>query len=117
SACTYSIPDQSAVNFLQAISGRCFFSLVWALGTAGPAVSWLFGGYLVITGGASLGTVVTFATLLLPRLYGPVGSLANLQVNVVGSLALVQRVFEYLGLQLGVEVKPDAGELDRALAA
>jgi len=105
------------LNIRQAMIGRWFFMLMGVLGTAGPAVLWLFGGYLVITGGASLGTVVTFATLLLARLYGPVGSLANLQVNVVGSLALFQRLFEYLDLKLEIEEKPDARELDRALGA
>jgi len=77
-------------------------------------VLWLFGGYLVVTGQESLGTVVTFATVLLGRLYGPVGSLANLQVNVVGSLALFQRIFEYMDLPVVIDQKPEAVHLDQA---
>ena len=92
--------------------GRWFFMLMGVLGTAGPAVLWLYGGYLVVTGQlASVGTVVTFATVLLAKLYGPVGSIANLQVNVVGSLALFQRLFEYLDLPLEIEDRPGAREL------
>src|ERR1700737_3285659 len=74
----------------------------------------LIGGYLVVTGQESLGTVVTFATVLLGRLYGPVGSLANLQVNVIGSLALFQRIFEYMDLPVVIDQKPDGVHLDQA---
>jgi ATP-binding cassette subfamily B protein len=94
--------------------GRWFFMLMGVLGTAGPAVLWLFGGYLVVTGQESLGTVVTFATVLLARLYGPVGSLANMQVNVVGSLALFQRIFEYMDLPVTIDENPQALHLDEA---
>jgi ATP-binding cassette subfamily B protein len=94
--------------------GRWFFMLMGVLGTAGPAVLWLFGGYLVVTGQESLGTVVTFATVLLARLYGPVGSLANMQVNVVGSLALFQRIFEYMDLPVVIDQKADGVHLDQA---
>ena len=101
------------LNIRQSMIGRWFFMLMGVLGTAGPAVLWLFGGYLVVTGQESLGTVVTFATVLLGRLYGPVGSLANLQVNVVGSLALFQRIFEYMDLPVVIDEKPQAVPLEQ----
>jgi ATP-binding cassette subfamily B protein len=102
------------LNIRQSMIGRWFFMLMGVLGTAGPAVLWLFGGYLVVTGQESLGTVVTFATVLLGRLYGPVGSLANLQVNVVGSLALFQRIFEYMDLPVVIDQTADGVHLDQA---
>src|SRR5207302_7357210 len=102
------------LNIRQSMIGRWFFMLMGVLGTAGPAVLWLFGGYLVVTGQESLGTVVTFATVLLGRLYGPVGSLANLQVNVVGSLALFQRIFEYMDLPVEIDQKANALQLGQA---
>jgi ATP-binding cassette subfamily B protein len=43
-----------------------------------------------------------------------VGSLANLQVNVVGSLALFQRIFEYMDLPVVIDQKADAAHLDQA---
>jgi len=102
------------LNLRQAMIGRWFFMLMGVLGTAGPAVLWLYGGYLVLSGSASLGTVVTFATVLLGRLYGPVGSLANLQVNVVGSMALFQRLFEYLDMPIEILDSPGAIHLASA---
>jgi ATP-binding cassette subfamily B protein len=106
--------DLRDLNVRQAMIGRWFFMLMGVLGTAGPAVLWLFGGYLVLTGQASVGVVVTFATVLLGRLYGPVASLANLQVNVIGSLALFQRLFEYLDLPVEIEDRPGATVLQQA---
>ena len=106
-----------ALNIRQSMIGRWFFMLMSILGTAGPAVLWLFGGYLVVSGQESLGTVVTFATVLLARLYGPVGSLANMQVNVVGSLALFQRIFEYMDLPVEIDQKPGAITLAQARGA
>ena len=103
-----------ALNIRQSMIGRWFFMLMSVLGTAGPAVLWLFGGYLVVTGQETLGTVVTFATVLLSRLYGPVGQLANMQVNVVGSLALFQRIFEYMDLPVEIDQKPNAIVLPQA---
>jgi len=102
------------LNIRQSMIGRWFFMLMGVLGTAGPAVLWLFGGYLVVTGQESLGTVVTFATVLLARLYGPVGSLANMQVYVVGSLALFQRIFEYMDLPVDIDEKAAAARLAAA---
>src|SRR5207253_2653850 len=106
-----------ALNIRQSMIGRWFFMLMGVLGTAGPAVLWLFGGYLVVTGQESLGTVVTFATVLLARLYGPVGSLANMQVNVIGSLALFQRIFEYMDLPVEIDEKSDGVRLGQASGA
>src|SRR5207244_13085319 len=106
--------DLRLLNIRQSTIGLWFVMLMCVLGTAGPAVLWLFGGYLVVAGQESLGTVVTFATVLLGRLYGPVGSLANLQVNVVGSLALFQRIFEYMDLPVVIDQKAEAIHLDQA---
>src|SRR2546423_4742786 len=106
--------DLRVLNIRQSMNGRWVFMLMGVRGTAGPAVLWLFGGYLVVTGQESLGTVVTFATVLLARLYGPVGSLANMQVNVVGSLALFQRIFEYMDLPVTIGQKPRALHLEQA---
>jgi len=96
------------LNIRQGMIGRWFFMLMNVLGTAGPAVLWLYGGYLVLSGSESVGIVVTFATVLLGRLYGPVGSLANLHVNVIGSLAIFQRLFEYLDMAVEITDKPGA---------
>jgi ATP-binding cassette subfamily B protein len=99
------------INIRTMLIGRWFFAMMGFLTTGGPAVLWLIGGYLVVTGQASLGTVVTFATVLLARLYGPVSQVASLHVNVIGSLALFQRIFEYLDLEIRVADRPGAAPL------
>jgi len=55
--------------------------------------------------------------VLLGRLYGPVSSLASLHVNVIGSLAVFQRIFEYLDLPVEIADLPDAVELGEAEGA
>ncbi len=99
------------INIRTMLIGRWFYAMMGFLATGGPAVLWLVGGYLVVTRQASLGTVVTFATVLLARLYGPVSQVASLHVNVIGSLALFQRIFEYLDLEVRVADRPGAAPL------
>lgn len=92
----------------QALIGRGFFvvvGLVAAIGTA--AVYWL-GGYLVITTDTfQIGDIVAFA-LYLPRLYGPLASLANSRVELATSLVSFERVFEVLDLPIEIKDSPDA---------
>jgi ATP-binding cassette subfamily B protein len=108
---TRMLDEFRRLNIRTAMIGRWFFMMMRLLGSGGPAVLWLFGGYLVVTNRATVGTVVTFSTMLLARLYGPVSQLASLQVNVVGSLALFQRIFEYTDLPVEIADKPGAKAL------
>jgi ATP-binding cassette subfamily B protein len=94
-----------------AMIGRWFFMLLQLLGSGGPAILFLVGGWLVVNSQASVGTVITFATVLLARLYGPVSQLASTHVNVIGSLALFQRLFEYMDMPIEVEERPEAVSL------
>jgi len=98
----------------QNLIGRWFSMVMGVLATAGPGLFWLFGGYLVIHGGASVGTVVTFVAVLTPRLAGAVGNLGNLQVNVTGSLALFERIFTEIDRVPSVTEAPDAVALSDA---
>ena len=82
--------------------------LLTGLTAAGPAIVWLFGGYQVIHSTTSLGTVVTLSTVLTMRLYGSVANLGNLNVNVLGSMALFQRLFVTLDLPHEVADAPGA---------
>ena len=94
----------------RALIGRWFFAalgLVSAIGTA--AVFW-WGGYLVIEGDLSLGTVVMFSALL-SQLYGPLSSMSNARVEFATSLVSFERVFEVLDLDHDIREKPDARDL------
>ncbi len=101
----------------EAMIGRWFGMLMHVLEVAGPGLFWLFGGWLVLTGRASVGTVVTFVAVLTMRLYGAVTSLSTMHVNVIGSLALFQRLFEYLDLQPEIAEASDARSLDDVAGA
>ena len=63
-----------------------------------PLLIYFVGGYFIISGydnGLTVGDI-TVVVALVNRLYNPVRSLLNLQVNFVRSLALFTRIFEYL---------------------
>ena len=79
-------------------------SLAAALGTA--LIYWV-GGRMVLADTLSIGTIVAFAAYL-TRLYGPVQSLSNVQVEFAQSLVSFERVFEYLDLPIGIRDKPSA---------
>jgi ATP-binding cassette subfamily B protein len=79
-----------------------------------PALIYWFGGLSVHHQGgtasyAVVGTLVSFTTLQ-ARLFAPIGSLLSISVDVQSSLALFDRIFEYLDLP--VDIAPGAGRLD-----
>jgi len=93
-----------------AVVGRWFFAalgLVGAIGTA--AVFWL-GGYLVIQGTMSLGTIIMFSTLLV-QLYGPLSAMSNARVEFATALVSFERVFEVLDLRQEIVERPGATDI------
>ena len=93
-----------------ALIGRGFqaaMGVISALGTA--AVFWV-GGWMVIEGHISLGTVVMFSTLL-AQLYAPLTALSNTRVEFATSLVSFERVFQVLDIPLDLPESPDAQEL------
>jgi len=95
----------------QNLIGQWFGMVMSTLQTAGPAIMILFGGWLVITGRATVGTVFVFATVLGQRLAGSVTTLAGMHVNITGSLALFGRLFAYIDRVPEVGDSPGAHEL------
>lgn len=98
------------LNIRRAMVGRWFQMGMGLFGTLGPAIVFWYGGHRVINGDVSIGTVVAMAALL-PRLFGPITSLLNAQVTVLSSLALFERIFDYLDLVPEIQEKPDAKTL------
>jgi len=95
----------------QAMIQRWFGMLGSAFQAFGPALLLLLGGYLVLTGRTTVGTVVSVVTILGGRLAGSIGNLASLHVNVMGSLALFQRIFRCLDLPADVADRDGARAL------
>src|SRR5262249_3942775 len=98
----------------QNLIGQWFGMLMSTLQTAGPALMILFGGWLVVTGRATVGTVFVFATVLGQRLAGSVTTLAGMHVNVTGSLALFGRLFAYIDRGPEISDSPGARALGPA---
>jgi ATP-binding cassette, subfamily B, bacterial len=71
------------------------------------AVIYGVGGSLVISGAFQFGTLVALAQLV-TRVYGPIGGLSNVQVQVMTALVSFDRVFEVLDLEPLIKEKPDA---------
>lgn len=69
------------------------------------------GGLLAISGTLGIGTLVAL-TAYLQRLYGPLTSLSNLQVDVMTTLVSFERVFEVLDLQPTVTDPAEPRRLD-----
>jgi ATP-binding cassette subfamily B protein len=101
----------------RAMVGSRFFAalgLVSAVGTA--TVLWV-GGYLVIQGSMTLGTIVMLSSLVV-QLYGPLSGLSNSRVEFATSLVSFERVFEVLDLKVDipapenpVSIAPARGEV------
>ncbi|HTW09623.1 MAG TPA: ABC transporter ATP-binding protein, partial [Acidimicrobiales bacterium] len=71
-----------------------------------------FGGVMVVHHELTLGTLVAM-TMYLARLYGPLTSLSNVQVDVMTALVSFDRVFEVLDLPPMIADNPGAVELAR----
>jgi ATP-binding cassette, subfamily B, bacterial len=97
--------------------GRRFGTLMSVLQTLGPALLILAGGWLVVRGETTVGTVFVFATVLTQRFGMAAGSLGETQVNLVGSLALFRRIFDVLDRPSEVAERPNARELRDARGA
>src|SRR6266704_1170330 len=101
--------------YLQEVLGISGILLVKAF--VRPALLWLYGGYLVLHGQATVGTIVTFVVVLAGRLSNAVTDLASLHVSVIGSLALFQRLFDILDMPLAVTDAPGARPLSSCRGA
>ena len=103
------------LNIRERMAGRWFFMLLSTLTNIGPMLLYLVGGILIMRYDSSL-TVgdITVLVTLLARMYGPVNSLLNIQVDWIRSMAMFTRIFEYYDMKAEIDDKPDAKELTDA---
>ncbi|MBK7863998.1 MAG: ABC transporter ATP-binding protein [Archangiaceae bacterium] len=81
----------------------------WLTQMATVGIIW-FGGYRLVTGQTSVGTVVAFI-LLLRELYFPISRMSELNAVLQNSLAAIERIFEIFDVEPDVKELPDAREL------
>jgi ATP-binding cassette subfamily B protein len=79
------------------MTGRWMMAAIQTTFAVMPALVYWFAGWTMANGteAISIGTLVAFTTLQ-ARLFFPLGSLLGVQVEVQSSLALFDRIFEYL---------------------
>jgi len=97
------------LNIRERLAGRWFFVALSTFSNIGPMALYLVGGILMMRYDSSL-TVgdITVMVALLGRMYGPVNSLLNIQVDWIRSMALFTRIFEYFDMPVEIENAPNA---------
>jgi ATP-binding cassette subfamily B protein len=104
------------------MAGRWRMASVQIAFSAMPALIYLVAGLAIASGGQTItiGTLVAFTTLQ-TRLFFPVQSLLSVGVDAQSSMALFERVFEYLDYPVDIEerdgaLRPDPAAVRGAVA-
>ena len=95
------------IGVVTALYGSSLFVALTLLASLATAAVYGLGGALVIDDFFKIGTLVALAALI-SRLYGPITSLSNVQVDVMTALVSFDRVFEVLDLKPLIDDAPDA---------
>jgi ATP-binding cassette, subfamily B, bacterial len=98
------------IGVTQAMYGRLLFIALTLVASLATALVYGAGGWFVVSGALDLGALVAMAALL-GRLYGPLTSLSNVQVDIMTALVSFDRVFEVLDLKPLVADRPGAPDL------
>ena len=96
------------------LSGRSFRMIMGIFTQLGPLLIYFAGGYLIIAMGETGLTVGTITAMvaLVNRLYRPVESLLNIQVDFTRSLALFTRIFDYFDREIDIKSPENAKKMD-----
>lgn len=100
----------------RSLTMRGFMVMLGLAAALGPTAVYGYGGLLAMQNQLTIGTIVAFVAYL-PRLYGPVTSLATAHVNVMAAAAVYERLFQVLEAPLAVSDAPEARELGVAQGA
>ena len=97
------------LNIRESMAGRWFRVVLTTFTSIGPMLIYLVGGILMIRYDHSL-TVgdITVLVALLGKMYMPVNSLLNIQVEWIRSMSLFTRIFNYFDIPAEIENAPDA---------
>lgn len=86
-----------------------FFGMIRMITQLAPALIYWLAGWLIFRGDRSItvGLLVAFSALQ-TRMFFPLTGIMGLQVEIMGSLALFDRIFEYMDMPHDVTDAPDA---------
>jgi len=108
--------ELARLQIRQAMVGRWFFMIIGTIFSIMPAFVYWLAGTMAASGNPNAptaGDIVAFTTLQ-SRLFFPMGQLLNVQVEIQGSLALFDRIFEYLDMDPEITDAPDAVAMEPA---
>ena len=107
------------LNIEESMAGRWFRMTIGTFTNMGPMFIYLIGGIVILKMNVTSLTVgdVTVMVTLLTRMYRPVSSLLNIQVDFFRGMALFTRIFEYLDMSIEIQNKPNAKELTSIIEA
>jgi ATP-binding cassette subfamily B protein len=91
----------------RAVMGAGFYVIIGLVSAVGTALVYGLGGYLVMRGAFTVGTIVAFGSYL-GSLYSTLQQLASAPVEFSTSVVSFERVFEVLDLPLEIQDKPGA---------
>jgi ATP-binding cassette, subfamily B, bacterial len=102
----------TGLQMKQTMIGRSFFAVVGTFFSITPALVYLVAGWVLSNNPDALtaGTIVAFTTLQ-SRLFFPIGSMLQVSTEIHSSMALFDRIFEYMDLDPEIEDAPDAVEI------
>lgn len=105
------------LSIRERMAGMWFRRSMRVITSMGPLVIYLLGGFLIIKFGntsLSIGDITVIVTLL-NKLYHPVDSLFGIHVDIIRSMALFTRVFEYYDMPVEIESPPNAIKLENPI--
>jgi ATP-binding cassette subfamily B protein len=88
-------------------TGSIFIAIIALISAMGTALVYGLGGYFVIKGAFTIGTIVAFGAYL-GYLYSALQGLSNAPVDFATSMVSFERVFEVIDLPVDITEKPDA---------
>ncbi len=106
--------EVTRLSLKEQISGRWFRLVMGIFTQIGPLLIYFAGGWFIIARGEEGLTVGTITAMvaLVNRLYRPVESLLNIQVDFTRSLALFTRIFDYFDREIEILSPSDAQKPD-----
>jgi len=96
----------------RAFIGSIFMAIIGLISGIGTALVYGLGGFYVIQGAFTIGTIVAFGAYL-GSLYAALQGLSNAPVEFATSMVSFERVFEVIDLPVDIPEKPHAWRLDK----
>jgi ATP-binding cassette subfamily B protein len=102
--------EMTRLRIKENMAGRWFRMAMSTYSGIGPMLIYLAGGLLMINYGKTTLSVgdITMMAALLTRMYQPVNSLLNIQVDLIRSLAMFTRIFEYFDIPADIQDRRNA---------